>query len=151
MFTCFLENEPAKKLFNQNVVKLRWGLTESSFEYFTTILLDSCLESVIRQILKLCLFSDSMKPPANHVAMMQIDCEVINTSLVHISEDAIPVHLNVRMKSETGSSSKAASNSTLERNDSRKSFESFGNYQANVTGKHKNSFNDFEKSNNITR
>ena len=92
-----------------------------------------------------------MKPPANHVAMMQIDCEVINTSLVHISEDAIPVHLNVRMKSEAGSATKAASNSTLERNDSRKPFETFGNYQANVTGKQKNLFNNFEKSNNITR
>jgi hypothetical protein len=80
-----------------------------------------------------------MKPPANHVAMMQIDCEVINTSLIHISEDAIPIHLNVRMKSETGSETpKPTSNGTLERNESRPSFGP-------------NLFNNFEKSKNLTR
>lgn len=31
-----------------------------------------------------------MRPPENHVTMMQIDCEVTNTKLLHIREDAIP-------------------------------------------------------------
>ena len=34
-----------------------------------------------------------MQPPAHHVAMMQIECEVINTKLIHIKEDAIPLHM----------------------------------------------------------
>ena len=34
-----------------------------------------------------------MQPPPNHVAMMQIDCEVMNTRLLHIKEDAIPLHM----------------------------------------------------------
>ena len=37
--------------------------------------------------------NESMQPPPNHVAMMQIDCEVINTKLIHIQEDAIPHHM----------------------------------------------------------
>jgi len=41
-----------------------------------------------------------MKPPENHFSMMQIDCEVINTGLVHINEDAIPTHLSGKKKSE---------------------------------------------------
>lgn len=31
-----------------------------------------------------------MQPPRGHVAMMQIDCEVTNTRLLHIREDSIP-------------------------------------------------------------
>ena len=34
-----------------------------------------------------------MQPPPNHVAMMQIDCEVVNTKLLYIKEDAIPLHM----------------------------------------------------------
>ena len=84
-----------------------------------------------------------MQPPANHIAMMQIDCEVINTSLVHISEEAIPTHLNARMKSDTGfggsEAPKPNANSTLERNESTNSFGP------------KNLFRNIEKSNNLTR
>ena len=39
------------------------------------------------------LIAESMRPPAHHVAMMQIDCEVMNTKLIHIKEDAIPHHM----------------------------------------------------------
>ena len=39
-----------------------------------------------------------MQALPDHVLMMQIDCEVINTGLVHIKEDAIPVHLSARMR-----------------------------------------------------
>ena len=31
-----------------------------------------------------------MRAPPRHVSMMQIDCEVTNTRLLHISEDSIP-------------------------------------------------------------
>ena len=34
-----------------------------------------------------------MQPPPNHVAMMQIECEVVNTKLIHIKEDAMPHHM----------------------------------------------------------
>lgn len=55
--------------------------------------------------------NDSMQPPENHVAMMQIDCEVINTRLLHIHQDSIPAHLSQGMRAE-------ASNASLQRNDS---------------------------------
>ncbi|CAL4123155.1 unnamed protein product [Meganyctiphanes norvegica] len=35
--------------------------------------------------------NESMAPPAQHIAMMQIDCEVTYTKLVHISEDLVPI------------------------------------------------------------
>ena len=41
-------------------------------------------------------FAESMRAPPNHVAMMQIDCEVINTRLIHVREDAIPMHLSAQ-------------------------------------------------------
>ena len=52
-----------------------------------------------------------MKPPENHVAMMQIDCEVMNTRLLHIHQDSIPNHVSHAMRSD-------ASNSSLQRNGS---------------------------------
>ena len=52
-----------------------------------------------------------MQPPENHVSMMQIDCEVINTRLLHIHEDSIPIHLSQSMRAH-------ASNASLQRNDS---------------------------------
>ena len=61
--------------------------------------------------MKIFIFSDSMQPPENHVAMMQIDCEVINTRLLHIHQDSIPAHLSQGMRAET-------SNASLQRNDS---------------------------------
>lgn len=75
-------------------------------------------------------FSESMQALPNHVLMMQIDCEVINTGLVHIKEDAIPIHLSARMRAESGPASEAssaASNSSLQRNDSQKPFRDFTN------------------------
>lgn len=49
-----------------------------------------------------------MKLPPNHVAMMQIDCEVMNTRLLHIKEDAIPMQM---MKPRTN-------NQSIQRNES---------------------------------
>ncbi|KAG0720073.1 Cyclic AMP-dependent transcription factor ATF-6 alpha [Chionoecetes opilio] len=37
--------------------------------------------------------NESLAPPRDHVAMMQIDCEVMHTRLVHVSEEFIPPHL----------------------------------------------------------
>ena len=51
-----------------------------------------------------------MKTPANHVAMMQIDCEVMNTRLLYIKEDAIPVHMSSQMRPK--------SNESMQRNES---------------------------------
>ena len=42
-----------------------------------------------------------MQPPPNHVAMMQIDCEVMNTRLLHIREDAIPIHMSAQLRHTT--------------------------------------------------
>ena len=79
-----------------------------------------------------------MQALPNHVLMMQIDCEVINTGLVHIKEDAIPIHLSSRMRSEPGPaspSSAAASNSSLQRNDSQKPYDDqFHGYQNDISG-----------------
>lgn len=56
-----------------------------------------------------------MQPPANHVAMMQIDCEVMNTRLLFIKDDAIPYHMSASMKD---------SNASLQRNESKSSSQS---------------------------
>lgn len=37
--------------------------------------------------------NESLAPPEAHIAMMQIDCEVMDTRLVHVSEDVVPDHL----------------------------------------------------------
>ena len=52
-----------------------------------------------------------MKPPDGHVAMMQIDCEVMNTRLLHIHQDSIPAHVKGMRAAENNVSS-------LQRNDS---------------------------------
>ena len=79
-----------------------------------------------------------MQPLPNHVVMMQIDCEVINTALVHIKEDAIPIHLTSRMRSETGgpatpTPSTATNFSSLQRNNSKKSHERFRDYEKEIS------------------
>lgn len=37
--------------------------------------------------------NESLAPPRDHVALMQIDCEVMHTRLVHVAEEFIPPHL----------------------------------------------------------
>ncbi len=66
-----------------------------------------------------------MKAPPGHVSMMQIDCEVMNTRLIHVREDAIPANVN-RGRSDDdaynasmGAGGAASSdNSSLQRNSS---------------------------------
>jgi len=38
-------------------------------------------------------FNESMTAPPNHITMMQIDCEVTNTQLLHVKKGDIPAHL----------------------------------------------------------
>ena len=38
--------------------------------------------------------TESMAPPEGSIAMMQIDCEVTATKLVHIQKSAVPEHLD---------------------------------------------------------
>jgi cyclic AMP-dependent transcription factor ATF-6 alpha len=40
-----------------------------------------------------CNIAESMTAPPNHVTMMQIDCEVTNTQLLHVKKGDIPTHL----------------------------------------------------------
>lgn len=54
-----------------------------------------------------------MQPPENHVAMMQIDCEVINTRLLHIHQDSIPAHVGAQ------SVRPESNNASLQRNESQ--------------------------------
>lgn len=54
-----------------------------------------------------------MQPPPDHVSMMQIDCEVMNTKLLHIRQDAIPAHMSEQMRGGGGS------NGSIQRNQSR--------------------------------
>lgn len=39
------------------------------------------------------MIAESMTAPQNHVTMMQIDCEVTNTQLLHVKKGDIPAHL----------------------------------------------------------
>ena len=43
-----------------------------------------------------------MSPPSHHVAMMQIDCQVMNTKLIHVNENTIPVNLGASGRSDAG-------------------------------------------------
>ena len=36
------------------------------------------------------LFSESMQPSPGNIAMMQIDCEVMATNVLHIEKNAVP-------------------------------------------------------------
>jgi hypothetical protein len=39
------------------------------------------------------VIAESMTAPPNHITMMQIDCEVTNTQLLHVKKGDIPAHL----------------------------------------------------------
>ena len=54
-----------------------------------------------------------MQPPENHVAMMQIDCEVMNTRLLHIHQDSIPAHASHTMRADYSKSKRVVYKSSL--------------------------------------
>ena len=80
--------------------------------------------------------NDSIK---NHVAMMQIDCEVMNTRLVYIKEDAIPAHMHVQR----------SGNVSLQRNESNNGGLNATNNAANEVEDHDESFREFAVENRI--
>ncbi|XP_045612811.1 cyclic AMP-dependent transcription factor ATF-6 alpha isoform X2 [Procambarus clarkii] len=59
--------------------------------------------------------NESLAPPDAHIAMMQIDCEVIHTRLVHVSEEVVPAHLRAGGTNASHPSSDSASNNRQER------------------------------------
>jgi len=44
--------------------------------------------------------NESHRGPPGSIAMMKIDCEVMNTQLLHVQEDAIPLHMAANLKTE---------------------------------------------------
>ncbi len=71
-----------------------------------------------------------MKPPPNHVSLMQIDCEVMNTRLVHVNEDAIPSHMSEQMakrQQSRGGANGSRNDSSIQRNGSTADSPAFGN------------------------
>ncbi|XP_076061185.1 bZIP_ATF6 domain-containing protein ATf6 isoform X2 [Oratosquilla oratoria] len=63
----------------------------------------------------------TVTPPPNHIAMMQIDCEVMDTRLVHISKNVVPQHLNADVTS-AHQSFRNASHTPEEPHKERKNF-----------------------------
>lgn len=55
-------------------------------------------------------FLETYSTPANHITMMQIDCEVTNTQLLHLQQSVIPFHLRRNSKSENSSSQTQTAN-----------------------------------------
>ena len=49
-------------------------------------------------------FTETFSAPPNHVTMMQIDCEVTNTQLLHLENSVIPEHLRNQRKPNSRSS-----------------------------------------------
>lgn len=67
--------------------------------------------------------SGTFSAPPNHITMMQIDCEVTNTQLLHLQQSMIPVHLR-------------GTKSTSQSHQSH-SFEDIANITANSTRNYK--------------
>ncbi|XP_054719140.1 cyclic AMP-dependent transcription factor ATF-6 alpha-like [Uloborus diversus] len=57
-------------------------------------------------------FNDSIKDSKDHVSMMQIDCEVMDTKLIYIKHSNIPEHLRQDPNNRTDTNSKHGSSST---------------------------------------
>lgn len=54
--------------------------------------------------------NETYSTPANHITMMQIDCEVTNTQLLHLQQSVIPFHLRRSSKSENSSNQTQTAN-----------------------------------------
>ncbi|GBN45958.1 Cyclic AMP-dependent transcription factor ATF-6 alpha [Araneus ventricosus] len=65
------------------------------------------------------ILNDSVDEADDHVSMMQIDCEVMDTKLVHIKESVIPSHLRQKHNSSSKASSKNYSKYSVNRNSKR--------------------------------
>ncbi|KAK2581214.1 hypothetical protein KPH14_008013 [Odynerus spinipes] len=58
--------------------------------------------------------NETYSTPANHITMMQIDCEVTNTQLLHLQQSVIPFHLRKTSKSENSKSQTETVNDILD-------------------------------------
>ncbi|XP_037801380.1 cyclic AMP-dependent transcription factor ATF-6 alpha-like isoform X4 [Penaeus monodon] len=64
--------------------------------------------------------NDSLAPPPNNVALMQIDCEVMHTRLVHVAQELVPPYLRTDRSNTSRTSSEEATTATpRERRNSR--------------------------------
>ncbi|XP_071543858.1 uncharacterized protein Atf6 isoform X2 [Panulirus ornatus] len=63
--------------------------------------------------------NESLAPPNDHIAMMQIDCEVIHTRLVHVSEEVVPVYLRAGSNNASHPSSDDTASHRQERRNGR--------------------------------
>ena len=94
-----------------------------------------------------------MRAPPNHVAMMQIDCEVINTRLIHVREDAIPMHLSAQMRTSSNSDSSKPGNLSAGGDDGRSggkdSFDSASSGNETSSGGGSAPFADFAYENDV--
>lgn len=64
--------------------------------------------------------NDSLAPPPNNVALMQIDCEVMHTRLVHVAQELVPPYLRTDRSNTSRTSSEEATTATpRERRSSR--------------------------------
>ncbi|GFQ73658.1 cyclic AMP-dependent transcription factor ATF-6 alpha [Trichonephila clavata] len=62
------------------------------------------------------ILDDSMDDADDHISMMQIDCEVMDTKLVHIKESVIPPHLRQKHNISSKTHSKNYSKYSVNRN-----------------------------------
>ncbi|GFS60380.1 cyclic AMP-dependent transcription factor ATF-6 alpha [Nephila pilipes] len=65
------------------------------------------------------ILDDSVDDAYDHISMMQIDCEVMDTKLVHIKESVIPPHLRQKQNNSSKTNSKNDSKYSLNRNSRR--------------------------------
>lgn len=67
--------------------------------------------------------NESQRPPPGSIAMMKIDCEVMNTQLLHIHPDAVPIHMAANLRhgnlSGEGKKKKEEEEDTREKGSSR--------------------------------
>ncbi|XP_046651329.1 cyclic AMP-dependent transcription factor ATF-6 alpha-like isoform X2 [Daphnia pulicaria] len=75
--------------------------------------------------------NQTMQPPSGHVAMMQIDCEVTNTRLLHIREDSIPPFTSDGNRTEDR---RPDTGKRAWRKNNKKNQQKVGNFNVNPSG-----------------
>ncbi|XP_055933803.1 cyclic AMP-dependent transcription factor ATF-6 alpha-like [Argiope bruennichi] len=65
------------------------------------------------------ILNDSVDEADDHISMMQIDCEVMDTKLVHIKESVIPSHLRQKHNNSSKANSKNYTKYSVNRNSKR--------------------------------
>ncbi|KFM77125.1 Cyclic AMP-dependent transcription factor ATF-6 alpha, partial [Stegodyphus mimosarum] len=65
------------------------------------------------------IWNDSVESSDDHIGMMQIDCEVLDTKLVYIKESVIPAHLRQKQNNTSKSKPKSDSDYAINKNTKR--------------------------------